>query len=118
MLRRMNPVAETQGTNGIAPELFSGSEAFFRTALESLSEGVMILDADCRILYGNQLVYDITGYSPEELLGQTPYLLRADSEAADCPANETPVDEPRSFEFAMKRKDGRLHWMHVKSTPY
>src|SRR5213075_2133406 len=52
------------------------------------------------------------------LLGQTPSLLRADSERDDCAADKAPADEPRCFEFEMKRKDGRLHWMYVKSTPY
>jgi PAS domain S-box-containing protein len=63
-------------------------------------------------------VYEITGYAPEELLGQTPCLLRAEPEPGDCATDKAPSDEPRAFEFEMKRKDGRLHWMHVKSTPY
>jgi len=103
---------------GIGPQVFTESESFYRAALESLSEGVMILGADCRILYANKLVYEITGYSPEELLGQTPHLLRADSEKDDCAADKASDEEPRCFEFEMKRKDGRLHWMSVKSTPY
>ena len=41
----MNSTAETQTADAIRPEV-SGSEAFYRTALESLSEGVMILDSD------------------------------------------------------------------------
>ena len=118
MLGRMNPSAETQMAIGIGPQVFTESESFYRAALESLSEGVMILGADCRIIYANKLVYEITGYSPEELLGQTPSLLRADSERDDCAADKAPADEPRCFEFEMKRKDGRLHWMYVKSTPY
>src|SRR6266481_2582747 len=118
MLGRMNPSAETQMAIGIGPQVFTESESFYRAALESLSEGVMILGADCRIIYANKLVYEITGYSPEELLGQTPHLLRADSEKDDCAADKAPADEPRCFEFEMKRKDGRLHWMYVKSTPY
>jgi PAS domain S-box-containing protein len=114
----MNPVAETQlATNG-GPEIFAASQTFYRAALESLSEGVMVLDADCRIMYANRLVYEVTGYSPEELLGQTPGLLRAGPEAsAPCPVKVS-TDEAKSFEFEMKRKDGRLHWMYVKSTPY
>jgi len=50
MLRRMNAVAETHVATGIGPEVFPESESFYRTALESLSEGVMILDAECRII--------------------------------------------------------------------
>src|SRR2546427_261054 len=118
MLGRMNPSAETQMAIGVGPQVFTESESFYRAALESLSEGVMILGADCRIIYANKLVYEITGYSPEELLGQTPHLLRADSEKDDCAADKASDEEPRCFEFEMKRKDGRLHWMYVKSTPY
>src|SRR5882724_3244830 len=118
MLGRMNPSAETQMAIGIGPQVFTESESFYRAALESLSEGVMILGADCRIIYGNKLVYEITGYSPEELLGQTPSLLRADSDRDGFAADKASDEEPRCFEFEMKRKDGRLHWMSVKSTPY
>src|SRR3974390_2562842 len=118
MLAPMNSVADRRMPSAVGPEVFSEPEAFYRTALESLSEGVMILDTDCRIIYANKLVYDITGYSPEELLGQTPYLLRADPGQDDCEAKKAPADQPKSFEFEMKRKDGRLHWMSVKSTPY
>src|SRR6266436_1090766 len=47
MLSRVNPLAEMQTADANRPEVLSGSEAFYRTALESLSEGVMILDSDC-----------------------------------------------------------------------
>ena len=109
MLPRMNFVAELPMASGLGPEVFFGSGEFYRTALESLAEGVMILDADCRIINANRLVCEITGYSPEELLGQTPYLLRANPEPTECPAAKGPPDEPSCFEFEMKRKDGRLH---------
>jgi len=42
MLGRMNPSAETQMAIGIGPQAFTESESFYRAALESLSEGVMI----------------------------------------------------------------------------
>src|SRR4029077_1281297 len=118
MLSHMNSIAEIQTLDAVSPEMFSGSEAFYRTALESLSEGVMILDSDCRIIYANRLLHEITGYAPDELLGQTPSLLRADSEPAACNESKGENHEPRIFEFEMKRKDGRLHWIHVKAAPY
>lgn len=118
MLAEMNAVAGMQTVNAAVPMLFGESETFYRTALESLSEGVMVLDDDCRIIYANRLVSEITGYAAEELLGQTPGLLKADPEAGPCNGSTTPIDESHQFEFEMKRKDGRLHWMHVKSTPY
>jgi PAS domain S-box-containing protein len=114
----MNSVTATQNANAASPILFEEPEAFYRTALESLSEGVMVLDDECRIIYANRLVFEITGYSPEELMGQTPGLLKADPNASPCNRGAVATDEPHHFEFEMKRKDGRLHWMHVKSTAY
>jgi PAS domain S-box-containing protein len=114
----MDSAPAIQTANSASTEPFFEAGTFYRTALESLSEGVMVLDNDCRIIYANRLVYEITGYAPEELLGQTPYLLRADSDPSACEENNDPADAPKIFEFEMKRKDGRLHWIHVKATPY
>jgi PAS domain S-box-containing protein len=122
MLAGMNSLAATPTSaadpNAAVPGLALQPESFYRTALESLSEGVMVLDDDCRIIYANRLVYELTGYAPEELLGQTPGLLKADPNASTCSAGPGPADEPRQFDFEMKCKDGRLHWIHVKSTPF
>ncbi len=109
---------DTQARRLTSIEELSAREDFYRTALESLSEGVMILDGDCRIIYANQLVSEITGYSAEELLGQSPQLLRANPTDDGCPKSKEAGDEPRCFEFEMKRKDGRVQWMNIKSTPY
>lgn len=118
MFSGMNSTVSLQAASAVGPELFAEPEVFYRTALESLSEGVMVLDDDCRIIYANRQVYDITGYSPEELLGQTPGLLKANPQASPCGSDDEAQDEPRQFDFEMKRKDGRLHWIHVKSTAY
>ncbi len=114
----MDLTAAIQSGNARGPEFLGEAEAFYRTALESLSEGVMVLDDDCRIVYANRLVYAITGYAPEELLGQTPGLLKANPNSTPCGTGDEPEDAPQQFEFEMKRKDGRLHWINVKSTPY
>jgi PAS domain-containing protein len=94
MFIAMNSLAVTPAVGRTAdapgPELFFEPETFYRTALESLDEGVMILDGDCRILYANKLVYDVTGYSPEELLGQTPGLLKADPNNPPCDSGPRP----------------------------
>src|SRR5262252_8311532 len=100
----MNAVAGAQNVNALAPVVFEQPETFYRTALESLSEGVMVLDDNCRIIYANRLVSEITGYAPEELLGQTPGLLKADPNASPCSSGAGPTDGPHHFEFEMKRK--------------
>jgi len=44
---------------------------------DNTSEGIFVTDANARILRVNQAFTDITGYSSEEVLGQTPSLLRS-----------------------------------------
>jgi PAS domain S-box-containing protein len=118
MLDSVNSVVALRDTGAGLQPIVLDTETFYRAALESLSEAVMILDRDCRIMYANRLVYDFTGYTPEELLGQTPCLLRPDSQLGNCEHEDPLNDQPRCFDYELKRKDGRLHWMFVKSTPY
>ena len=118
MLPLVNSGTVIPSANAANPEHFPEPEIFYRTALESLSEGVMVLDEDCRIVYSNRQVSEITGYPPDELLGQTPGLLKADPNASPCPASEEPGDGPKHFELEIKRKDGGSHWIHVKATHY
>jgi diguanylate cyclase (GGDEF)-like protein/PAS domain S-box-containing protein len=44
---------------------------------ESTREGVMITDANCLILRVNKAFNDITGYGPEEVIGQLPSVMRS-----------------------------------------
>ena len=48
------------------------------SVFEFSMEGIMITDADARILSVNKAFTDITGYSSEEAIGRTPRLLRSD----------------------------------------
>jgi len=47
------------------------------TAIEQVSEGIMITDADGTIEYVNQAAEQITGYGREKLIGANPRLLRS-----------------------------------------
>lgn len=47
-------------------------------AFENTTEGVMVTDGRCRIVDVNRAFTDITGYSREEALGETPQLLRSE----------------------------------------
>ncbi len=112
---------ETQTIEGLSAALQAEPEAFYRTVLESLSEAVILIDADHRIFYANRLAVDITGYSPEELLGQVGYeLLLPDGQPPrpDCSSTHPLLGKTECFEVEIKRKDGQLHWVHVQTTPY
>lgn len=50
----------------------------FSAVFENAAEGVMVTDADNRIVAVNEAFCGITGYAAEDVLGQTPRLLRSD----------------------------------------
>lgn len=54
-----------------------------RTVFENTSQGVIVTDPEQRILAVNPAFTEITGYSEDEVLGQTPRLLRSARHEAD-----------------------------------
>jgi len=110
------------------PEVERGLSAGLRTepelhrgVLESLSEGVVLLGADHRIFYANRMASEMTGYAPEELLGQIGHELLLPEGLApdpDCSSTHPVLGKTECFEVEIKRKNGQLHWVRIKSTPY
>ncbi|MGH8020370.1 MAG: sigma 54-interacting transcriptional regulator, partial [Opitutaceae bacterium] len=116
---QMLPLAERQA--GTASVVFSNSnpadrETFYRTVLESLAEGVIITDSDDRIFYANGVVSEITGYTPEELLGSRLRELLLTSTAPRV--SESPDGCPDCQEVELRRKDGFMGWVYLHATPY
>jgi diguanylate cyclase (GGDEF)-like protein/PAS domain S-box-containing protein len=104
-----------------AEEALRESEIRFRTVVEALGEGLLITDADDRILYANPRVEEIFGYRPEELVGRIGYEVL-------LPADEIEVFRERigrrldgsseRYELRVRRKDGSLAWTEIHATPY
>ncbi|MGZ4976154.1 MAG: putative bifunctional diguanylate cyclase/phosphodiesterase [Methylobacter sp.] len=55
---------------------FQIDPALYQCFFEYSSDAMLIADADCKILHVNPAFVAITGYSLQESIGQTPYLLR------------------------------------------
>lgn len=53
------------------------TDHFSRRIVESLDFGLILTDFDQRILYVNPKFCDVTGYSSDEVIGQTPRLLKS-----------------------------------------
>ncbi len=99
-----------------SPPALGSRELFYRTVLESLAEGVIITDAENRIFYSNGVVSEITGYRPEELLGAD---VREVLFRGVPPASKLPTKECSGCaEVELKRKDGQMGWVYLRTTPY
>ncbi len=53
----------------------AASESRYRAIFDSAAEGIMLLDADLRIVQVNPAFSEITGYMAEEVVGRTPSML-------------------------------------------
>jgi PAS domain S-box-containing protein len=96
-------------------------EVFYRTVLESLSEGVVLVGADRRIFYANRMATEITGYPREELLGQIGYELLLPAgrpPEPECSSIHPVLGKTECFEVEIERKGGQMHWVRVNTTPY
>jgi PAS domain S-box-containing protein len=60
------------GVRAVA-EAFQEREAFYRSILDSLAEGVLITDRESRILYANRSLEELTGHSRDDLTGKVSY---------------------------------------------
>lgn len=81
---------------------------------------VMITDASGNIEYVNPKFTQLTGYTPEEVVGKNPRILKS---------GETPLEEYKRLwdtitsggewrgEFCNKKKNGELYWEHALISP-
>lgn len=103
-----------------AVEALREREELYRIVLESLSEGLLITDTDDKIIYSNSRIEEITGYSPDEVIGNYAYKYiapetewhRFTDRMEDRLKGKTEVYEEQPI-----RKDGSRLWIHVSAAP-
>ena len=96
-------------------------EELFRTALESLAEGILITDRKSRIIYTNGRMTELTGYTPEEMIGKVSHHLLCPEEqwvTQDARLHRRLSGQQEQYELEVRRKDGSMLWMRVRATPY
>lgn len=89
-----------------------------RLVFESVSEGVMVTDADARILAVNPAFSELTGYREDEVLGQTAHMLSSGQhDAAFYQTMRESLDSLGrwSGEINNRRKNGELYteWLSL-----
>lgn len=82
------------------------SEEKYRCLVDTMNEGVVVLNGHCSISYVNDRFCEIVGYTPNELYGMDVTLLMDEStryNICDCSIAE----ERKKFEIVWNRKDGK-----------
>lgn len=109
-----------QGMSGALEDVGLGA-GFYRSVLESLSEGVIITDGESRVLFANRRMEEMTGWKPEDLVGRISYEVLAPE--ALWPAMRRRLAERMAgkedvYENELVRRDGGRHWILVRASPY
>lgn len=104
-----------------APALFpSFTQELFRSALESLAEGIILTDDNAHIVFTTARVSEIVGYSQEEMLGRGICELLGNPEdrirVGIC-ANRQLTAPAEIFESRLVLKNGAEQWVIVRTTP-
>ncbi|WP_242390567.1 sensor domain-containing protein [Pararhodospirillum photometricum] len=89
-------------------------------AVEQSSASVVITDAQGQIEYVNPAFCQITGYTPEEVLGRTPAMLKSGRVPAEIYRDMwQTIASGREWrgEFHNRRKDGTLYWERATISP-
>jgi len=92
----------------------------YRTLVEGMDEGVIIVNRDLKISYANPQFLKKTGYSLDELVGKDPiaHLFLKDEQAGILKQREILLTgEKNTFETKLLKKDGSILWTHVSGTP-
>ncbi|MDF1584088.1 MAG: diguanylate cyclase [Methyloprofundus sp.] len=94
--------------------------------VDQLNDAIVITEAEPfnlpgpRILWANKVFYDLTGYTPEELIGQTPRILQgplSDRATLDKIRSALKAWQPIRAEILNYRKDGSVYWNEVQIVP-
>ena len=89
-------------------------------AVEAMPMGVLLADAERRILYANPAFTRLTGYSPEEVLGSNcAFMQGPETSPHEIEAMRAAFREERAYEGEVVnyRRDGATFWNHVSITP-
>lgn len=100
-----------------ATKALEESENRFRSVVETMTEGLILVDTDYRITYANPSFHRIMGYSDSEILGKhfTEFIHDDYKKIAEDWTKNREADGIRSYEVAWKSKEGSAIFTY--STP-
>ena len=95
------------------------SESRIRTLLDSMSEGLLQVDLEDRILYTNNRVCEMTGYSQQELIGSEWSRLMVDngSDFIEEIKDRRSKGISDRYEIRIRKKSGDVIWVVIGGAP-
>ena len=102
-------------------ETLKENEELYKNLVECLTEAVIITDIYDRVVFANKRVYELTGYSPEEIIGNVAYNLFFDPKDWAKVLEKTKLrysDISDQYEIEILRKDKTKFWVSITGTPY
>ncbi|MCB9363823.1 MAG: PAS domain S-box protein [Flavobacteriales bacterium] len=96
------------------------SEEKYRTLVETMNEGVLIVDNDNTILFSNDFMCKILGYELNEILGKNTFNFIADEtdkKEMSQVIKTLKKGEPSKYEIQLLTKNKQKLWLLVSSSP-
>ena len=95
------------------------SEEKYRRIVDTMLEGIWVVDADMRITFANEQLAGMLGYTLEELIGQPGHNFFDDkSDSRTREIREKRVQGiSEHYDARMRRKDGSHLWVLISATP-
>ena len=92
----------------------------FKGIMDSMNDGALIVDLNDRIVYANNKMCEMTGYTRLELMGETATKLLLNKDFA--PQMETKIKERQqlrsdSYELVLNKKNGEKVWVRISGSP-
>ncbi len=89
------------------------------TAFEQSANSIMITDTLGNIQYGNPKFFETTGYTPEEIIGENPRIIKHENSDIDYKSMWETISSGNIWkgEFLNKNKQGNLFWEIATITP-
>jgi PAS domain S-box-containing protein len=102
-----------------AEEEMRESEEKYRSIVETANEGISIVDPERRMIYVNDKLADMLGYSPEELIGRrtTEFTDQEGKALSDLKWELRQQGIRESYETLLIRKDGSPLWIIMNAQP-
>ncbi|MCC6864749.1 MAG: PAS domain S-box protein [Ignavibacteria bacterium] len=96
------------------------SELKYRTLIENMSEVILYVDNNDRIIFANDNVFGMFGYEKDELIGKIAHDILTDGEFTEHIKDRIKLRRhgfTDKFEVKMKKKTGEKFWVEISSAP-